>query len=548
MQNEPFSDSLLESEWKPLTNQEYVDCVLSSVERLTSFVSKGFESIEDTLIAVAHNIHMLIRNKAFRTAVVKFISTVRRTYPSTREPLRRQIRLLIIHEKESSNKLPDYEIAELESIHSDLRDNSLVGRLEEYVGPHEWHKDHQVDLSSLAAELVSSPESFVTAWPWLTSGNANDGLRFGGVIADQDNETRLLDIMLDNTDGAIDLRTLCGYVCHKKRQLGVSWYDNLVESQTNLLQRRARVLIEVAQRCGVTSLFARCIIQILQGNFVPFGDVEKLKYLEMDAGVDSEALADLVRTVYGKGHAATAVFITQRYIRAHPDEAEGWLDLSMSLIIDATLIRAGDMTSYHWQQLALRYVPTHTVPIAEAIFSAHFDRSIEYWFIKHKEAERVLRECVQANPTAVWTVLKSRLSAQQSDYHCSIGFPKDILSRFATADVLSWIEADPSSRLCLIVRMVPLDFENERTLTCQVIAKYGDRDDVRDAFFNEYVYGVWMGQASEHWDNLATPLRRLAGLTTLRTLREWANYSCQRLAEMSLRERRVEEEEGINRY
>ncbi|MBK8010143.1 MAG: hypothetical protein IPK13_02260 [Deltaproteobacteria bacterium] len=315
-----------------------------------------------------------------------------------REPLRRTIADVIYRARKYWKELPEEDVAELDVLHTAFEDASLPARLRQLVGHFRWDRDEQPDLQPLARELVESPAPLVEMWPWLTSGDAADGWRFGEALAEQDTEGQLLDAMQDAETGGRDLRVLCGYVSATRRRRGDAWYDGWVQAQSHRTPRPLHMLFEVAWRCGATPLVARCVQEILQAEPVPPEIVGQLSFGRWVEDLDPELLADLLRAMVDAGHEAPALTILEHRTKSQPGEHDRWLDLVLELIAVPSLIRSGHMTSYYWKELALRYVDERPDEIAAAIIREQGDRSAGTWFSKHSEAAQVLAACVEHRP------------------------------------------------------------------------------------------------------------------------------------------------------
>lgn len=221
--------------------------------------------------------------------------------------------------------------------------------------------------------------------------------------------------------------------------------------------------------------------------------------------------------------------------------------MALELIAIPSLIRSGHMTSYYWKELALRYVEERPGEIAAAIIREQGDRSAGTWFAEHSEAAHVLHACVEQSPDGVWRSLEPQLSSKAGAYMFSIGFPRGIVERMPSEQVIAWVDADPDERASIVATLASKNFGNDDSLASRIVAAYGDRDDVASAFFSEYVSGSWSGPASTHWEQLATSLEEVAQRTKLPKLRRWATDSGRSLKRMAERDRLREEEEELRR-
>jgi hypothetical protein len=248
------------------------------------------------------------------------------------------------------------------------------------------------------------------------------------------------------------------------------------------------------------------------------------------------------------GHRATALTILEQRTKVQPADRDRWQAQALELITAADLIRSGHMTSYHWKELALRYVDDHPGEIAAAIIREQGNRSADTWFAEHGDAAQVLQECVDRSPEAVWDALLPELSSKADAHMFGIGFPRGVVARIPADAVIAWVDADPDERASMVARLASKNFSSDEMLAARIVGTYGDRDDVASAFFSEYVSGSWWGPASTHWEQLATAIEEVAQRTKLPKLRRWAAEAARSLRQMAERDRQLEEEEGIRGY
>ena len=545
MGSEPASDELPEKEWHPSTERERLECVLTALKRLTNLAGRGIAELESDFVSAAKDLAMMLRDAPVRSAVSALFESVRTAYPETREPLRRTIAHIVYRERKYWNQLSEEEVAELEILHAEFEDASLPARLQQVVGQSHWDRDEQSDLQPLAKELAESPATLAEMWPWLTSGDAADGWRFGEALAEQDTKGQLLETIQNAELTGRDLRVLCGYVSATRRRRGDDWYDSWFQAQSHRTPRPLNMLFEVASRCGATPLVARCVREILRAESVAPEIVGQLSIGRWGEDLPPNLLSNLLRTMVGAGHEATALTILEHRIQSQPGEHGRWLGLALELIAIPSLIRSDQMISYYWKELALRYVDEQPGEIAAAIIREQGNRSARAWFVEHSDAAQVLYACVERSPDGVWRLLEPQLSSKVGASRFSIGFPRGVLERMPVEQVVAWVDADPDERASIVARLASKSFANDDTLASRIVGTYGDRDDVASAFFSVYVSGSWSGSASAHWEQLATAIEEVSKRTKLPKLRRWAADAARELRQMAERDRQREEEEDL---
>lgn len=539
------SDQVPESEWRPQSVREHLECVDSALSRLETIAGLEMPSLQDDLIAAADKLSSLLRFSHIRVA--HFFTAVRGAYPGAREPLRKIVARCIWL---SRNSLQPDQRRSLEELHARLEERSLGARLRQHVGPRPWEREQSPDLSSIATEFVAAPGVLAEHWPWLTSGEASAAWQFGAALAKADHEGRLSNVLPELADSGPDLRIVCGYVAARREVLGDGWYERWVRSQYEREPRPVALIFEVIWRCGVVDPLAVMMAQILRSQQVSRSIVGRSAYGDWCA-TSADVLETMLRAMAATGHADTAVSILQRRIELRSAEKESWKQFALELVTNADLIRSRGIPNHYWQEVTSILVPDHFEEIAAAIFDAQARRDrTTNWFIEDEsDVIEVLVACIEQEPVRIWNRLRHHLSLPQAARWFVIGFPNTVVDRFPADVVLAWIAERPareaSERAALLARLTNMSRLTDDALAARIIDEYGDREIVAEAFFSQYVSGAWSGPASSHWSDLAQTLKDLAGRTKLSGLGAWASVAARTVSRMAEQEQQREEEREL---
>ncbi len=544
---DPASDQVPEPEWHPGTQQQYLACAEGACRRLSAVARKGLPGVEAELLGAAHVLAMLLRPRATRDYVVDFFEAVRETYPDSREALRREIARVLYGERKYWKQMPAGEVDALQALHSRFEDSSLPSRLRQHLGQGSWEPEDQIDLSPLAAELLTDRGALAAEWPWLTSGEAAAGWSLGEALATNDTEGQLEAVLPALEGRGPDLRVLCGYVHKRQGRAGTEWFDRWIAAQMDRDPCDMQLLFEVTCRCDATVDTSRRLAETLRQQDIEPRIVGQLCYGRWGQSLPADVFAEVLLAMAERGHEETAIAILYDRLKLKEEEALQWNDLSLRLVLSPKLIRSGQTTNFYWKEVAGRLVPQHSREIAAAVLREHADRSSGTWFVEHSEAEAVLRDCVNRDPQGVWAALKPHLSSLAESSMFSIGFPRGVVDRTPVGEVGDWVAEHPEERASIVSHLVSMDFSSDNTFASRLVGSYGDNERVARAFYSEYVSGFWWGQESEHWGRLADNLAEVAGRTTLPTLRRWARNTALSLRRMAEEDRKRQEEEDLRR-
>jgi DNA polymerase III delta prime subunit len=543
LSSSPASNDLPEKEWQPLTEIEHFQCLEAAIIKLSTIVESKIPNIEPDLVSAAGQLSMMLRQPALKKLVADFFDKIHKFYPMTREPLRRIIADIINREKNYWKKLSAEEIQELDRLHARFEDSSLGSRLQQHIGLRLMNRQEQPQFLPLAQELLSTPSLLEEHWPWLTSGQASNALRFGEVFASLDSKGKFAESLPLIPSAGVDLRFLCGYVSALRQTLGNDWYDSWVRSQFNREPKPISLLIEVGWRCGVTEYVANMLTTLVVNEQIAQEIVGQLAFGSWTENLAVDVLERVLQALKDKGHRNIAIGILERRMKDKPLELEQWKSLALQFVRDADLIQRSDtMESYYWEQVSNLIVGDYPREIADAIFCKQTDREPAFYFSEYSGVEEVLLKCVKQDPSGVWQVMRGYLSSP-SNY--KLRCPQGILDGMPQDEVLTWFAENPEDRARLVATLTSKNMSTDETLASRLIGIHGDNERVADAFYCEYISGIWSGKSSTHSNKLAETLEEVAKRTALPILRRWAEKSALAIRENAKREQKREEEEDL---
>ena len=543
----PSSDCAPEPDWKPASGEQHLQCITEAIDRLRVIVAEREPELQGDLLRASMGVSRLLVYGDAGTSVATFLVELRDSYPDLREPLRKQIAGVLRRNKE---RLPPNQRQTLNELHARFEDPSLAGRLQQYVGPQPWEWEKEPSLRSLSRDLVADPGVLAEQWSWLTSGRAGATWRLGQALASADPGGRLAEELPGIPGGGPDQRLVCGYVAARRNLLGDEWYERWALSQFERDPQPVGLLLEVIQRCGATDRLAIRTAELLHSRKPGRAMVGRLVYSGWHETRDG-ALKMLLEAMVETGHQETAVGILQRRMKTPATEIDRWQSLAMNLVLDLDLIRCTEMPNHYWYELAKKMVPYHPREISAAIFRAHAERSeTEPWFLQHeKEVVDVLLACIDRDPVDLWRALRPHLWPLRTAMVFVIGFPGQVLERLPMRAVLAWIAepapAQETQRAALLAPLTNQQSMHDDSLAARIIARYGDDEDVSDAFMSHHIGGTFEGSVANRYRDRANRLSDIAERTALPGLRSWAQRGAAELNRIAHQEQQEEEEGAL---
>ena len=546
----PPSDRAPEPDWRPSSAHERLQCLEAAVSRLRAIAAAGqrYDGLAPVLLDAATNVSWLLGDSDAAPVLARFFNEVREAYPNSDDLLRKQVAEVI---RRNRVRLSPEHLRTLKRLHAQFEDFSLGGRLRQHVGLQPWERDGEPDFTALAAELLAAPDALAREWSWLTSGEAAGAWELGTALAEADPQAELVDELPEFPGSGRDLRVVCGYVAAQRKTLGDGWYERWMLAQFGREPQPLGLLLEAVWRCGVTEHVALRMAELLHDRRVSPALVGQLKYGDW-TGISVEALQSLLRVMVATGHETAAISILRNRMEHDAAEIGRWRRLAIELVAAPELIRSRDMANHYWQRVAEMLIADHPREIAAAIFRAHAQREkrTEGWRLGRERAVvDVLLGCVSRDPAGVWQELSPYLWPPREAVWFVSGFPAGVIGRMPADDVLAWIGATPAKqqrqRAALLARLTDKSPLTDDSLAARIIAAYGDKTTVADAFFSYQASGGGLGPVSDRWENVAQDLDHVAADTNLPGLRRWAQRSAGTLRDMANLERQEEEEREL---
>jgi helix-turn-helix protein len=210
---------------------------------------------------------------------------------------------------------------------------------------------------------------------------------------------------------------------------------------------------------------------------------------------------------------------------------------------------------YVWSEVAMQFITSYPDEQLN-LFEAMLRRvCIGRRFLDHHDhAYAVATRIIGQNPAGCWAIVTDLLNGAKEEawlVRLWLGPPSSIgsesgsgpLALFPTECVLAWIDQDPVARAPLIAGAAPKSVCNSAggTLTREILNRYGDSREVRDALLRNFYSTGWSGSAVGHYGRKRDSARQWLKAETSLRVRTWIEEYIQSLSE-SISRSEIEEE------
>jgi hypothetical protein len=453
-------------------------------------------------------------------------------------------------------QLPQQTRQRWEQLKEMLTDSDFPSCLRRYVGMdlrevnsyEDSNGVNQVQLGTeeLAQQVIENPQLLALELPWLVTTEAQNGYRFGFELGKRDTALSLLPVLVNaqrQADKNADICFLSGY-------FRVLFDNDLLqwELQSDLLaeDRVLRVwLPELTVRSGLTDRAGLRLLKLAEENAI---HVEHLRFFgggrmiqALTDGTFQQWLHFLLRSTHPYALPIALDLYHAYYVNG---EKSNWLPLRETLTIlthqawiePDQRVRFNSADYYHWTEVGKAFVQAH---LKES-------KVLVSWMLEHfgeggtildhsSQMASVLSWITEQIPQEVWPMITMFLGPP-SDVRAFFlqewlggglrekddPLPQGMLSHIPLELIWIWVDEDVEQRAKYLASFVPKSlFRGEACLARNVLMRYGERNDVRDAFSAHYSSGVWWGPESMHFKLVKQELLDFKSVEVNQNVRRW---------------------------
>ena len=523
--------------WTPKSNNEIIDAweqiwkLLR--DRIQTLTGDETEQAADKLLAHSR---FLLQKESIADMV---ITTINDLLINQNDGLKKcAIRWLHTILELDSDKLSPSDLQRLEALRDRMDDMDYHSRMIRYVATHTdeefyetgpLNKRRQEQINRLARESLSAPDLLHSELAWLMAPGTSYGGNFGYALAKMDNGFTMLNALIEAQRGIEkggDLWFLSGYIRYiAEGDLG-KW-----EREIELLARSSdtqKWVAELTYRSGTPSeQSAERILRMARDGAIGHREFNMFIYGGL-GGLSPNAVMSWVEFLLEKediGNVSVAANIFNLYFVQRNSDVKppAPSDLALSLLTNKVWFQQQERHSfdnlviYAWREIANALIsqrPETSLILAERMVES-FGVAGSITGSATDAHLDVLDNIMEQFPLEVWDMLTERLAGKFDVRAYSISqWLSGSLRSFAHQDnassplthvppknIWQWVNGDIEDRAWKVAVIVPKDLFHDAERKClarDLLAKYGDREDVQSNFAANYGTGGFSGPESAH--------------------------------------------------
>jgi hypothetical protein len=490
---------------------------------------------------------------------------------------------IAIIQQYATGHMSERAAARWESLRSRLEGASYHSRLERYVGldllvdKYESGGRDRVDkagpkIEALADEAIQNPNLLGPELAWLATDEAQNGYRFGYELGMRDQGHELLSDLLGahhhdrpNKSGFF----LSGYLRALREQDAELW-ESTLDGMVSVPQL-ATLIPELTWRSeGLTDRAANRVLDLIQHGLVPVDNLRFFVYGSSLSQLSEQSFRAWIEMLLARPEERAAIIALELadafYLHRSAAREIPWelvyRVLSHASFFECALESGFDtMTDHYWGELGKRLVveqPSLGLRLAARMVE-HFGDSRTIIGRFHASSLEVLSEIAKSHPGDVWNLVTPLLGppvdarayelVQWLSGGISFGASEPVAIEFFAPEIIwIWVDRDVDQRASYVADLVPKALFHREGTTCylrEVLCRYGDRPEVRNAATVTYLSGGWTGPASLHYEAEKADLVRFRGEETDQRVLDWVDDTIELLDRYIANERAREEREDF---
>lgn len=386
----------------------------------------------------------------------------------------------------------------------------------------------KIQLTELVDYSILHKDKFTDELLWLLSDKAINGHFFGYLLFQKDEDLKLLPSILEmihKIKGKVNLGLLGGYLraLHEKdTQLWEKQLEKLSDDP-NLLP----YLPEITARSGVSDNALDRIIQFVKEERLPCDSLGALSSFREIRDLSKDVFIRWIQLLL-RENVPNKYEIALRnmylYFIYEKERTNLPVDLTFSLITFPFTegnqeLQNNVMVDYYWQEISKKFIsqyPDKQISLLEIILN-YYSTNVSLSTLPHSEPFGIMNHILKKRPKEAWELI---INILDNDDHMgkfnickwlrgekyTFGREQRIfpITLIPSNLIWKWIDTNISENAKVIASIVPNEFSNNEEygyLTRQLLIKYGDREDVREALIANFFFESWSGLSSKHYLN-----------------------------------------------
>ena len=385
-------------------------------------------------------------------------------------------------------------------------------------GKNEYGVAHTKKLRQLARQAIAARVQLDPLLPRLVAEPGFALLGFGHALGKEDVAFQLWPELVRAFVSAGDGRKpelLSGYLTAAFTRERQWWESSILDLLYDAVLKGYAQQLVVAS--GMTDGVLATLLDKLERSEIPETSMDAFVYARRPYAISLERCFEFIAWCVKMGRPALirSALVTTYTLFCQNETVAAMPEQPILNLLTASAVFQDRSGSYHeWAEVVNRYIegyPNQAMYLLESVL----ERFTDHHFVlnlTYSQAQTSVKNLVDQDPSASWTIVSRLMEPLRGDRTWHIahwlgarhGFngaaTSGPISWFNVADILDWVDTNPSEHAHFIARECPKTFiaSEGGELTRKILIRYGDQDGVREALDANFGTDGWSGKASEH--------------------------------------------------
>lgn len=555
--------------WSPKTWGEVFDAFIETWRFLENQLEKLDQEDKQEAIKILldHARSFMINPKMAEVAINSLKQFAKSDFVQKQDILETVVAILHYDKKE----LPTKHREELEKLNNTLTGTGFSSLLSRYVGMDLLEDKYDDDgnrtnasdemIKKLAKEALENKSLLKPELIWLVTDAAKNGYKFGYELGKIDTKFELLSQLLKAQKGSKNNTSdffLGGYLRVLFERQPEKWEVLLDEISND--PTMIQWIIGLTWRSGMSDQAARRVLSLAKTGKVEPWQFSMFQYGSVIQDLSENIFQQWIHYLLSIGTQQTvsiALDLYHFFYARKETRHELPKELTLNLLSNERLFQPIDkrhlnqMDDFNWSEIAKKFIakyPTESKKLIKIILK-HFGEDDTILDSYSSDIYGILAEIVKLYPKEAWGEIVKHIGPPVDSRAFRIThWLHGVLSYIPTEIIWKWVEEDVKKRAWYLATFTPKVFFIDKSKIClarELLVKYGELKDVRNALAANFWSGGFSGPASAHYQKKKDWLVELRKQETDKNVIKWLDEFIASLEKDIEREKADEERRGF---
>lgn len=425
----------------------------------------------------------------------------------------------------------------------------------------------EINIDKLVKKCLENPDLLESEYEWLLTEKAKRGYLFGYRMGIKDINLIFLEKLIEKykkinaINANVSMQVFGGYLNAMYEKDSALWEEKIEELSNDQLFRK--FIPELTALSGMTTKIALNILNLAKNGYIEIEAFRVFQYRSVIESMSQKIFNEWIKFLLSDKTHKGALIALELFYSYYHDKKEVPYKLTLSILLHPVFwnnpknVLHYQMIDYYWKEIALKLVdqyPDTVEKIAEQV-TKYLGNAKSITVKTHFVVQEVLYELSIREPKSIWRIISKYLGPPIDERAFYLNEwlrgkkwdgtkGKGALDLFDPEDIWNWVNEDVEMRSRYLATFIPpflFHSEKKVCLAREMLARYGDRKEVRRNFSANFASEAWSSSSSLHYKKVKEELLEFGKKETNKNVLIWIEEYVDWLDE-SIEYTKIEEE------